>query len=66
MKYISLNANEEYTLEEIREAYEDFKDAMTRWDSVEDREVPRYESFEDYMEEMLRLGREGVGGYVEE
>lgn len=66
MNYIDKNTGESYTLAEIKEAYEKFKGEMTRHDVVEDREVPRYESFEDYMEEMLRLGREGVGGYVEE
>lgn len=63
--YKDLNTGETYTLEEIREGFEQFKDEMTRWDCAEDKEVPRYESFEDYMDEMLRLGRERIGGYVE-
>ena len=63
--YLCLDTGEEWTLEEIKNHYEQFKHEMTRWDYDKDVEVPRYESFEDYLEEMLRLGREGVGGFQE-
>lgn len=51
--YKEFDTGEVYTLEELEEAFEQFKDEMA------------YTTFDEYMEEMLRQGREKVGGLVE-
>lgn len=46
------NTGEIYTLNEIKEAFEQFKDEM------------RYSDFDEYMDYMLMLGSQKVGGFV--
>ena len=51
--YKDFDTGEEYTIEELKAIYNQFKDEM------------QYDSFEDYMDKMLDLGRRKVGGLVE-
>ena len=51
--YMDFDTGEEYTLEELKTIYNQFKDEM------------QYDSFEDYLEKMLDLGRQKIGGLVE-
>ncbi len=54
MKYYrNIDTGEIWTEDEIRKEYNDFKSEMP------------YTDFEDYMNEMLREGREKVGGLME-
>lgn len=52
--YISIDTGEIYTKAEIENDYEMFKNEMLG-----------YADFNDYFENMLSLGRERVGGFVE-
>lgn len=52
-KYMDFNSGEVWTEEEIKVEYESFKDEMS------------FLSYEDYFEEMLRLGACKEGGLVE-
>ena len=51
--YLVFDTGEIWTEKEIKEAYEQFKDEM------------KYDSFEDYMDEMLRMGKNREGGLIE-
>ena len=53
MMYRNFDTNELFTEEEAKTLYEQFKDEMP------------YESYEDYMEDMLSKGRRKEGGLVE-
>ena len=53
MKYMNIDTGETYTREELEKELEMFKDEM------------RFDNFEDYLEEYLRLGRERITGFVE-
>ena len=53
--YRDINTGEVWTEDEIRKAFEAFRYEMKE----------TYDSFEEYMDEMLRLGRDKVGGLVE-
>lgn len=55
MAYISIDTNEVWTEEEIREIYDS-----------EESLKEQYETFDDYMEWLLDLGRQRSGGIVEE
>ena len=52
--YRDFDTNETYTLEELQELYEQYNAEMG------------YESFDDYMDEMLSQGRQRTGGLIEE
>lgn len=54
MKYMDINSGEIWTEEEIKETYEQFKDEMPT----------TFESFEEYLDFLLKLGREKIGGFV--
>ena len=56
-KYMNVDTGVVWTLEEIRKGYDDF-----RFDSEYMRQ---FESFGDYLEDQLSLGRSGQGGIVE-
>lgn len=47
------NTGEIYTLEELKQLFEQFKNEMN------------YSSFDDYLEKMLSLGYEKIGGLIE-
>ena len=51
--YKNIDTNEVYTLDELKESFEQFKHEMS------------FDTFEDYMDHFLRMGREGTGGFVE-
>lgn len=51
--YRDINSGEEYTLEELRKTFEQFKDEQS------------FESFEDYLDHYLSLGRQRIEGYEE-
>lgn len=53
MLYKDFDTNEIYTIEELKETYKIFADEM------------EYTDFEDFFEEMLSQGRQGIGGLVE-
>ena len=53
MRYKDFDTGEEYTLDELKAIYKQFEDEM------------QYDSFEDYLEKMLDLGRQKIGGLVE-
>lgn len=53
MRYKDFDTGEEYTLDELKTTYKQFEDEM------------QYDSFEDYLEKMLDLGRQKIGGLVE-
>lgn len=52
-KYMLFDTGEIYTLEEIHAEYDHFRDEMT------------YTDFDDYMDTMLSLGKQKIGGFVE-
>lgn len=52
-KFEDFNTGETWTLEEIREQFESFRDEMN------------YSSFEDYMDHMIQLGNTRQGGFIE-
>lgn len=52
-KFEDFNTGETWTLEEIREQFESFRDEMN------------YSSFEDYTKQMIQLGKNREGGYIE-
>lgn len=54
-KFRNIDTNEIFTLEEVRESYEQFKY------EISDEPV----SFEDYLDDLLDQGRQGIGGLVE-
>lgn len=51
--YMDFDTGEEYTLDELNATYKQFENEM------------QYDSFEDYLEKMLDLGRQKIGGLVE-
>lgn len=53
MRYKNFDTGEEYTLDELKATYKQFENEM------------QYDSFEDYLEKMLDLGRQKIGGLVE-
>lgn len=53
MRYKDFDTGEEYTLDELKATYKQFENEM------------QYDSFEDYLEKMLDLGRQKIGGLVE-
>ena len=55
MKYRNVDTGEVFTLEELKELYEQFK-----WE-ISDNPV----DFEEYLEDLLNQGRAGIGGLVE-
>lgn len=55
MKYMLLDTGDLYTLDEIRKAYDDFKDEMDQ----------KYVDFEEYLDMLLDLGRQRIGGFIE-
>lgn len=63
-KYMLFDTGEVYTLEELKDEYEKFESETVRYDPALDEEVPRYEDFDAYMEEMLSLGRQKIGGLI--
>ena len=52
-KYLVLATGEIWTEEEIEQAYNQFREEM------------KYSSFEDYMEQMIQLGKYREGGFIE-
>lgn len=52
-KYRDIDSGEIWTEEELMEQYELFKDEM------------QYESFDDYMDDMLSKGRQRITGFEE-
>lgn len=52
-KYRNIDTGEIWTEEEVRKEFEDFKDEMS------------YESFDDYMDDMLSKGRQRITGLEE-
>lgn len=52
-RFKDFDSGEEYHLEELEKAYNDQR-----------HELP-YGTFEEYLDEMLDLGRQGIGGLVE-
>lgn len=52
-KYRDIDSGEIWTEEEVREQFELFKDEMS------------YESFDDYMDDMLSKGRQRITGFEE-
>lgn len=52
-KYIIFDTGEIWTEDEIKEQLEMFKDEM------------QYDSFDDYMDDMLSRGRQRTGGMIE-
>lgn len=54
MTYRNIDTNEIWTKEEIEEIY-----------NSEANLLEEYETFEEYLEHLLDLGRQGVGGVVE-
>ena len=52
-KYRDIDSGEIWTEEEVREQFEQFKDEMP------------YESFDDYMDDMLSKGRQRITGFEE-
>ena len=52
-KYIIFDTGEIWTEDEIKEQFEMFKDEM------------QYDLFDDYMDDMLSLGRQRIGGMIE-
>lgn len=54
--YKNFDTNEIWTETEIRESYEQLK-----WEP----ELEQFESFDDYLDYLLELGRQKVGGIVE-
>ena len=55
MKYKNVDTGEVWTLEEVKEAYEDFKHEI----------ADEAKSFEDYLDDMLDMGRRKEGGLEE-
>ena len=53
MRYKDFDTGEEYTIDELKVTYKQFENEM------------QYDSFEDYLEKMLDLGRQKIGGLVE-
>lgn len=51
--YKDFDTGEEFTIEELKTIYNQFEGEM------------QYDSFEDYMDKMLDLGRQKVGGLIE-
>lgn len=52
-KYMNLDTGEVWTEEEVREAYEDLKGELD------------YNNFEEYLDHLLSLGAQKIGGLVE-
>lgn len=52
-RYQNLDTGETWTESEVKEAYEQFADEM------------EYDSYEDYLEAMLTLGKQNAGGLIE-
>ena len=55
MKYRNIDTGEIWTLEEVKEAYEDFKSEIS----------DETNSFEDYLDDLLDMGRRKEGGLEE-
>ena len=53
MRYIDFDTGEKYTLDELKAIYHQQEDEM------------QYDSFEDYLDNALALGRQKIGGLVE-
>ena len=53
MRYKDFDTGEEYTLDELKATYKQFENEI------------QHDSFEDYLEKMLALGRQKIGGLVE-
>lgn len=51
--YMNLDTGRIFSLKEVKESYEQFEDELN------------YDSFDDYLDKMLDLGRQGIGGLVE-
>lgn len=51
--YMDFDTGEKYTLDELNTIYNQQEDEM------------QYDGFEDYLEKMLDLGRQKIGGLVE-
>ena len=51
--YMDFDTGEKYTLDELKVIYHQQEDEM------------QYDGFEDYLEKMLDLGRQKIGGLVE-
>lgn len=51
--YMNLDTGETYTLEEVKKLYEDFQNEM------------EHDSFEEFLDTMLEMGREKTGGLIE-
>ena len=51
--YMDFDTGEKYTLDELKVIYHQQEDEM------------QYDSFEDYLEKMLDLGRQKIGGLIE-
>ena len=52
-KFKDMDTGEVWSFEELRKAYDQFGSEM------------EYDSFEDWFDTMLSLGRQGIGGMVE-
>lgn len=52
----NFDSNETWTLEELEKEYEDFRDEMN---------MPSLDTFEEYLDWLLFLGREREGGLIE-
>lgn len=53
-QYRNIDTNEIWSEDELRKAYNDFRE--------ESEYVSSFESFEDYLDDQLRQGRERIGG----
>lgn len=51
--YMNIDTGRIFSLKEVKESYEQFEDELN------------YDSFDDYLDKMLDLGRHGIGGLVE-
>ena len=59
-KYMHLNTGEIYTEDEIKHDFEMFADDILDKDGNR-----KFDTFEEYFDHELQLGRDRVGGYVE-
>lgn len=55
-QYMNIDTNEVWSEEEIRAEYNNFRE--------ESEYMNGFESFEEYLEDQLRLGKQGVSGLV--
>ena len=59
-KYMVFDTGEICTEDEVKESFE-----QQQYEILDDDDNIKYESFEAYMEDMLSLGRQRIGGMIE-